>query len=79
MENYIRGKQRLERRRIVLLVLPPFEELDLIGPVEVFATANRLLGRENPVYSFQVVTSTKKLKLASDCGLRSSPMGTTRA
>jgi transcriptional regulator GlxA family with amidase domain len=69
MDNIIRGKKLLERRRVVLLVLPPFEELDLIGPVEVFATANRLLGRQKPVYSFQVVTNTKKLKLASDCGL----------
>lgn len=56
-------------RRIVMLVLPPFEELDLIGPVEVLATANRLLARDKPPYSFQVVTNTNKLRLASDCGL----------
>jgi hypothetical protein len=25
-------------RRIVVLVVPPIEELDLVGPVQVFAT-----------------------------------------
>jgi len=31
-------------KRVVLLVVPPVDELDLVGPAEVFGTANRLLG-----------------------------------
>jgi transcriptional regulator GlxA family with amidase domain len=69
MENGFRGRKAPECRRVVMLVLPPFEELDLIGPVEVFSTASRLLGREKPAYSFHVVTNSKSKKLAGDCGL----------
>src|SRR5438093_13674611 len=32
-------------RRVVVLVVPPIEELDLVGPVQVFSTATRLMGR----------------------------------
>jgi transcriptional regulator GlxA family with amidase domain len=69
MENGFRGKAAHACRRIVMLVLPPFEELDLIGPVEVFATAGRVLGRDKPAYSFYVVSNSKKKRMASDCGL----------
>src|SRR5712672_2041312 len=59
-----------KRRRIVLLVVPPFEELDLIAPVEVFGTANRLLHPGKPVYSVEVVTNARNREIAGECGLR---------
>jgi transcriptional regulator GlxA family with amidase domain len=55
-------------KRVVLLVIPPVEELDLVGPVEVFGTANRLLGRR-PLYRVEVVTNTTDRRIAGACGL----------
>jgi hypothetical protein len=34
----------LEPSRITVLAAPPIEELDLIGPVQVFSTGPRILG-----------------------------------
>jgi transcriptional regulator GlxA family with amidase domain len=59
-----------KRRRIVLLVVPPVEELDLIAPVEVFGTANRLIHPGKPVYSVEVVTNACNREIAGECGLR---------
>ena len=39
------------RKPIVVLVVPPVDELDLVGPVEVFGTANRLLGGRRTRYA----------------------------
>ena len=36
-------------RRIVVVVVPPVDELDLVGPLQVFNSINRLAGR--PIYS----------------------------
>jgi len=55
---------------MVLLVVPPFEELDLIAPVEVFGTANRLIHPDKPVYSVEVVTNARNREIAGECGLR---------
>jgi transcriptional regulator GlxA family with amidase domain len=59
-----------KRRRMVLLVVPPVEELDLIAPVEVFGTANRLIHPGKPVYSVEVVTNARNREIAGECGLR---------
>ena len=56
------------RKRIVLLVVPPVDELDLVGPVEVFGTANRLLGGRT-AYAVEVVTTTRDRKIDGTCGL----------
>lgn len=47
-------------RRIVIVVFPGVQSLDLTGPVEVFATANRYLGarssfREDAGYDVRLV------------------------
>ena len=57
------------RKRIVLFVVPPVEELDLVGPVEVFGTANRLLGGGTSPYTLEVVTTTRDRRIAGECGL----------
>jgi len=54
-------------RRIVVLVVPPVEELDLVGPVQVFSAANRLSGR--PAYRVEVVTTRSHLKVEGEGGL----------
>jgi transcriptional regulator GlxA family with amidase domain len=56
-------------KRIVVLVVPPVEELDLVGPVEVFGTANRLIGARTSAYEVEVVTTTSDRKIEGACGL----------
>ncbi|MGH7308846.1 MAG: GlxA family transcriptional regulator [Candidatus Rokuibacteriota bacterium] len=57
------------RKRIVLLVIPPVDELDLVGPVEVFGTANRLLGGGRTPYSVEIVTTATDRRIDGACGL----------
>ena len=56
-------------RRVVLLAVPPVEELDLIAPVEVFGTANRLIHPGKPVYSLEVVSNRQDGRIDGECGL----------
>jgi transcriptional regulator GlxA family with amidase domain len=56
-------------RRVVLVVVPPVEELDLVGPVQVFSAANRLMSR--PVYTVELVTNQNTLKVEGEGGLLS--------
>jgi transcriptional regulator GlxA family with amidase domain len=47
-------------------VVPPVDELDLIGPLQVFNSVNRLAGR--PIYHVEVATNTKDLTIAGEGG-----------
>lgn len=53
--------------RIVVLVVPPVEELDLVGPLQVFSAVNRLAGRN--IYSAEIATSSSELTIHSEGGL----------
>ena len=57
------------KRRIVVVVLPPIEELDLVGPMQVFGAANRLSGRKT--YSLEIVTSRAELEVQGEGGMLS--------
>jgi transcriptional regulator GlxA family with amidase domain len=57
------------RRHIVMLAVPPIEELDLVGPVQVFASANRLLSPAKPVYGFEIVTNAREQRIRGEAGL----------
>jgi len=57
------------QKRIVLLVVPPVDELDLVGPVEVFGTANRLLGGGRTPYAVEVVTRARNRTIDGECVL----------
>jgi hypothetical protein len=35
----------MKSRRIIVIVVPPVDELDLVGPLQVFSSVNRLAGR----------------------------------
>lgn len=59
----------MSRKRIVLLVLPPVEELDLIAPVEVFGTTTRLLGSSQRGYELEIVTLARDRRIDGECGL----------
>jgi transcriptional regulator GlxA family with amidase domain len=58
-----------KQRRIVVLVVPPIEELDLVGPVQVFSTATRLLNGEGTAYEICVVSTTRDRVIAGESGL----------
>lgn len=54
-------------RRIITVVVPPVDELDLVGPLQVFNSVNRLAGRE--IYSVEVVTNTDRLTVQGEGGV----------
>jgi hypothetical protein len=49
-----------------VVVVPPIEELDLVGPLQVFSSVNRLANRA--VYTVEVVTSANELKVCGEGG-----------
>jgi transcriptional regulator GlxA family with amidase domain len=54
-------------RRIVVVAVPPVDELDLVGPLQVFRSVNRLAERN--VYSVEVVTSGEGPTVAGEGGI----------
>jgi transcriptional regulator GlxA family with amidase domain len=56
-----------ETLRIVVVTVPPVDELDLVGPLQVFNSVNRLAGR--PLYSIEVVTSGEQLSVEGEGGV----------
>jgi transcriptional regulator GlxA family with amidase domain len=62
-----RGVARLKRRRIIVVVVPPVDELDLVGPIQVFSAANRLVGEA--VYEVETVTNARHLRVQGEGGL----------
>jgi len=56
-----------ESSRIIVVVVPPVDELDLIGPLQVFSSVNRLAGRT--MYFVEIVTNAKPLRLEGEAGL----------
>lgn len=59
-------------RHIVMLAVPPVEELDIVGPWDVFATANDVCGGNEPEYKIELVTAGRTLSFVGDSGLRLS-------
>ena len=55
--------------RVVLLVIPPVRELDLVGIVDVFATANDFLPPERQ-YQLELLTSSTQSTIEGMCGLQ---------
>ena len=65
----LRRKAVASNRRVVVLVVPPVDEFDLVCPIQVFGAANRLAGK--PIYSVEVATNGKDLKVQGEGGLLS--------
>ena len=53
------GAHNGSNRRIIFVVVPPVDELDLVGPLQVFNSVNRLAGRR--IYQIEVVTNAGSL------------------
>jgi transcriptional regulator GlxA family with amidase domain len=52
-----------------MLVVPPIEELDLVGPVQVLSTATRLMGKGATPYEIHVASTTRDRLIAGESGL----------
>jgi transcriptional regulator GlxA family with amidase domain len=64
------GSGRLaSSRRIVVVAVPPVDELDLVGPIHVFSSVNRLAGR--PIYTIEVATNTDHPTVPGEGGVLS--------
>jgi transcriptional regulator GlxA family with amidase domain len=61
-----------KRRRIIVVVVPPVDELDLVGPLQVFSSVNRLASRS--IYSIELVTNARQLQVHGEGGLLSLPL-----
>jgi transcriptional regulator GlxA family with amidase domain len=51
----------------VVVVVPPVDELDLVGPLQVFNSVNRLAGRA--IYTIEVVTSADRRTVEGEGGV----------
>ena len=56
-------------RRIVVVAVPPVDEMDLVGPLQVFNSVNRLAGRT--IYTIEVVTNGKGRTVEGEGGILS--------
>jgi transcriptional regulator GlxA family with amidase domain len=56
-------------RRVVVLAAPPVEELDLVGPWEIFTTANNAFRGEGRAYDVELVTTSSRRVFTGDSGL----------
>jgi transcriptional regulator GlxA family with amidase domain len=56
-------------RRIIVVAVPPIDELDLVGPLQVFNSVNRLASRT--IYTIEVVTSGDRLTVEGEGGVLS--------
>jgi transcriptional regulator GlxA family with amidase domain len=54
-------------RRIIIIVVPPIDELDLVGPLQVFNSVNRLAGRT--IYTIELVTNADRLTVEGEGGV----------
>jgi len=61
------GSARLKRRRIIVVVVPPVDELDLVGPIQVLSAANRLVRKT--VYEVEIVTNAREMRVQGEGGL----------
>lgn len=53
--------------RVVVAVVPPVDELDLVGPLQVFSSVNRLACR--PIYSIEVLTTKNQRHVQGENGV----------
>src|SRR5260370_39330836 len=69
-------------RRVVFIAAPGTEILDLVGPLQVFARAAEMFTRQNPgsppIYSVEVITTSPRTSVATNCGLRITAHNTFR-
>lgn len=60
-------RRRVPGRRIIVVLVPPVDELDLVGPLQVFNSVNRLAGRT--IYTIEVATSADRQTVDGEGGV----------
>jgi transcriptional regulator GlxA family with amidase domain len=60
-------RRHASSRRIIVVIVPPVDELDLVGPLQVFNSVNRLAGW--PIYTIEVVTNANRLTVDGEGGV----------
>ncbi len=69
-------------RRVLFIAGPGTEILDLVGPFQVFVRAAEMFGRQNPgsppIYSVEVITTSRQTSFVTNCGLRIAAHNTFR-
>jgi transcriptional regulator GlxA family with amidase domain len=61
------GTSKKPTRRIIVVVVPPVDELDLVGPLQVFNSVNRLA--KKTMYHIEVVTNADHLMVEGEGGV----------
>lgn len=83
MKHSVRRERPATRPRRVLLVAAPGSQiLDVVGPFQIFTRAAELLLKQQPgstaTYSVEIITTSPKPMLVTNCGLRVSAHRTFR-
>jgi transcriptional regulator GlxA family with amidase domain len=60
-------RRHASSRRIIVVAVPPVDELDLVGPLQVFNSVNRLAGRT--IYTIEVATNADRLTVEGEGGI----------
>jgi transcriptional regulator GlxA family with amidase domain len=58
-------------KRVIIVAVPPAQELNVVGPLSVFSTANEMLtsfGSDAPRYDVELVSANMELKINSQAG-----------
>lgn len=64
---YRAPRRTIGRHRLIVVAVPPVDELDFVGPLHVFSAANRLAGKN--IYAIEVVAASRRLELPGEGGL----------
>ncbi|MEI6314244.1 MAG: GlxA family transcriptional regulator [Syntrophus sp. (in: bacteria)] len=65
----MKGKKNGKDVRIILFAVPPAMELDIIGPMSVFAAVNRIYGQDGGGYKVELVTTEPGGMITGSMGL----------
>ena len=76
MKRLLNNKEQVQTRtrRVLFIAAPGTEILDLVGPLQVFVRAAEMFSRQNPrfppIYSVEVITTSRQASVVTNCGLR---------
>ena len=76
MKRLLNNREQVQTRtrRVLFIAGPGTEILDLVGPLQVFVRAAEMFSRQNPgsppIYSVEVITTSRQTSVVTNCGLR---------
>jgi len=76
VKRLVNNKEQVQTRtrRVLFIAAPGTEILDLVGPLQVFVRAAEMFSRQNPrfppIYSVEVITTSRQASVVTNCGLR---------